>query len=186
MKEKLLDETDSRMQKSVESFEREMVHIRTGRATPNLLDSIKVEYYGNEVPLNQVASVSIPEPRTIIIQPWEKQIAGAIEKAILKSNLGITPNNDGSIIRLSIPALTEERRKDLVRMIKKTAEDFRISVRNIRRDANEQLKKAEKASEISEDESKRLMDKVQKLTDENIEKIDKILDKKEKEILQSN
>ena len=184
--EKLLTETQNRMVKSVENFEREMAHIRTGRATPNLLDGIKVEYYGNEVPLNQVASISIPEPRSIVIQPWEKGMAGKIEKAILKSDLGITPQNDGSFVRLNIPVLTEERRKDLVRLVKKMAEESRIAIRNIRRDANEQAKKAEKASEISEDESKRTQDKVQKLTDEHVTLIDNTLADKEKEILQTN
>ena len=186
MTDEMLKDSEQKMAKAVESFQRELRHIRTGRANPSLLDGIKVDYYGTEVPINQVASISIPEPRTIAIQPWEKGMAGKIEKAILKSDLGITPNNDGSFVRLNIPALTEERRKDLVRMVRKTAEDFRVSVRNIRRDANEQLRKAEKSSDISEDELKRAQSKVQDLTDKYVREIDNILQDKEKEIMEGN
>lgn len=184
MTDEILLDTEERMGKSVDSFERELVRIRTGRATPNLLDGIRVEYYGNEVPLNQVASISIPEPRSITIQPWEKGMAAKIEKAILKSDLGITPMNDGNFVRLNIPPLTEERRKDLVRMVKKMAEDSRVAIRNIRRDANDQLKKTEKASDISEDESKRAQNDVQELTDNYIKEIEKILNDKEAEIME--
>lgn len=184
MTDDILLDADERMDKSVEAFDRELVHIRTGRATPNLLDGIKVEYYGGEVPLNQVASISIPEPRSITIQPWEKGMAAKIEKAILKSELGITPMNDGSFIRLTIPQLTGERRRVLVKMVRKMAEDARIAIRNIRRDANEQLKKAEKSSDISEDESKRALNEVQKLTDKHIEDIEESLAAKEKEIME--
>lgn len=184
MTEEILFDTEDRMSKSVDSFERELVKIRTGRATTNLVDGIKVDYYGAETPLNQVASISIPDPRTIAIQPWEKGIIGAVEKAILKSDIGITPNNDGTFIRLNIPDLTGERRKDLVRMVKKITEDYRVAVRNVRRDANDQLKKAEKASEISEDDMKRSQTKVQDLTDEYIKQIDKMLQDKETEIME--
>ena len=186
MTDEVLKDSEQKMGKTVESFQMELIHIRTGRANPSLLDGIKVDYYDAEVPINQVASISIPEPRTIAIQPWEKGMAGKIEKAILKSDLGITPNNDGSFVRLNIPALTEERRKDLVRMVRKTAEDFRVSVRNIRRDANEQLRKAEKSSDISEDELKRAQSKVQDLTDKYVREIDNILQDKEKEIMEGN
>lgn len=184
MTEEILFDAEDRMSKSVDSFERELVKIRTGRATTNLVDSLKVEYYGSEVPLKQVASISIPDPRSIAIQPWEKGIIGNIEKAILKSDIGITPNNDGTFVRLNIPDLTEERRKDLVKMVKKVTEDYRVAIRNIRRDANDQLKKAEKASEISEDDMKRSQTKVQELTDEYIKQIDKILQDKETEIME--
>jgi len=184
MTEEILFDTEDRMSKSVDAFERELVKIRTGRATTNLVDGIKVDYYGAETPLNQVASISIPDQRTIAIQPWEKGIIGAVEKAILKSDIGITPNNDGTFIRLNIPDLTGERRKDLVRMVKKITEDYRVAVRNVRRDANDQLKKAEKASEISEDDMKRSQTKVQDLTDEYIKQIDKILQDKETEIME--
>ena len=184
MTDDILLDAEERMGKSVESFQKELVRIRTGRATPNLLDSIKVDYYGAETPLNQVASINIPEPRSIAIQPWDKGMLGAIEKAILKSDLGITPINDGIFVRLNIPALTEERRKDLVKTVKKITEEYRVAIRNIRRDANEQLKKAEKASEISEDQSKRALDGVQELTDNYIKDIDKIMAEKEIEIME--
>jgi ribosome recycling factor len=186
MTDDILLDAEERMTKSVEAFERELVHIRTGRASPSLLDSIKVDYYGSETPLNQVASISIPEPRSITIQPWEKKMLAPIEKAILKSDLGITPANDGNFIRLNIPPLTEERRRDLVKMVKKITEDSRVAIRNIRRDANEQLKKAEKASDISEDQNKRALVEVQKLTDNYIEQIDEIFQDKEKEIMEGN
>ena len=184
MTDDILLDAEERMGKSVESFQKELVRIRTGRATPNLLDSIKVDYYGAETPLNQVASINIPEPRSIAIQPWDKGMLGAIEKAILKSDLGITPINDGIFVRLNIPALTEERRKDLVKTVKKITEEYRVAIRNIRRDANEQLKKAEKASDISEDQSKRALDGVQELTDNYIKDIDKIMAEKEIEIME--
>jgi len=180
----LLLETEDRMGKSVEAFSRELIKIRTGRATPNLLDGIKVDYYGTETPINQVASISIPEPRLIAIQPWEKSMIAVIEKAILKSELGITPVTDGNFVRLNIPPLTEERRRDLVRMVKKVAEDYRVAIRNVRRDANDQLKKAEKSSDISEDESKRTQNDVQELTNTYIEKIEEFLADKEKEIME--
>jgi len=184
MYDEILFDAEDRMNKSVETFSKELVKIRTGRATPSLLDGIKVEYYGSETPLKQVASISIPDPRTIAIQPWEKGISGAIEKAILKSPLGITPNNDGHFVRLNIPELTEERRRDLVKMVRKMAEEHRVAIRNVRRDANEHLKKAEKSSDITEDELKKGQDEVQKLTDDYVNKIDKVLADKEAEILE--
>ncbi len=184
MTDDILLDAEERMSKSVDAFKRDLIHIRTGRATPGLLDGIKVEYYGSEVPLNQVASISIPDPRSITIQPWEKGLASKIEKAILKSELGITPVSDGNFVRLTIPQLTEERRRDLVRMIKKMSEEARVAIRNIRRDANEKLKKSEKSSDISEDESKRAQTEVQKLTDQYVENIDELLAGKENEIME--
>jgi ribosome recycling factor len=184
MYDEILFDAEERMSKSVEAFSKDLQKIRTGRATTSLVDGIKVEYYGSEVPLKQVASISIPDPRTIAIQPWEKGVAGAIEKAILKSALGITPNNDGHFVRLNIPELTEERRRDLVKMVKKMAEEHRVAVRNVRRDANEQLKKAEKGSDITEDELKKGQEEVQKFTDDYIAKIDKVLTDKENEIME--
>jgi ribosome recycling factor len=184
MSEQILSETEKKMKKSVEAFEKEMSRIRTGRASPALLESIRVEYYGSEVPLQQVASVSVPEPRSITIQPWEKSLVQNIEKAILKSDLGITPKIDGHFIRLNFPPLTEERRRDLVKMVKKIAEDARIAVRNVRRDANEHIKREEKASEISEDESKKQQHKIQEFTDKFIKEIDKVLAGKEAEIME--
>lgn len=180
----ILRDAETRMQKSVENFRHELVKIRTGKASTSLLDGIRVDYYGTTVPLNQVASLSTPEPRLIVIQPWEKNMIGVVEKEIQKSDLGLTPVSDGTFIRLSIPMLTEERRKELVKVVRKYAEDARIAVRNIRRDANDQLKRAEKESNLSEDESKKLQNQNQELTDQSIEQIDTILTKKEEEIME--
>lgn len=179
----LLDAEDA-MEKAVESTRRELAKIRTGKATTALLDGIKIEYYETMVAINQVASIGIPEPRLMVIQPWDKSILPTIEKAILKANIGLTPSNDGNVIRLPIPPLTEETRKDLVKHIKKLAEEGKISIRNSRRDANDKLKKAEKDGKISEDDSKSAQEEIQRLTDKYIEKIDEILDKKEKEIME--
>jgi ribosome recycling factor len=180
----ILEETEDRMKKSVAAFRRELATIRTGKATTTLLDGIKVECYGQTMPLNQVASISVPEPRMILVQPWDKTIISDVEKAIQKSNIGLVPNTDKNVIRLPIPPLTEERRVELVKVVKKHAEDSRVSVRNIRRDSNEQLKKAQKDGEISEDDSHKAVDKVQKLTDKYIEEIDNALGEKEKEIME--
>ncbi|TKJ39792.1 ribosome recycling factor [candidate division LCP-89 bacterium B3_LCP] len=180
----ILSDAQTRMEKSIENFRQEMVKIRTGKASTSLLDGIKVDYYGNPTPLNQVASLSTPEPRLIVIQPWDKGIIGAIEKEIQKSDLGLTPINDGTFIRLAIPMLTEERRMDLVKLVKKYAEDARIAVRNIRRDANDQLKKEEKSSDISEDELKKLQNNNQEITDKSVQQIDALLKKKEEEIME--
>lgn len=158
--------------------------VRTGRANPALLDRIMVSYYGTPTPLNQMASVSVPEPRMLVITPWDKSSIKDIEKAILTSDLGLVPNNDGSVIRLAIPPLTEERRKELVRLVRKDAEDHRVAVRNIRRDLNEAAKKLEKDGEISEDDLRRAQDDIQKLTDRFIEQIDELLKAKEKEIME--
>ncbi|MFQ5751197.1 MAG: ribosome recycling factor [bacterium] len=175
---------EERMQKAVENTRTELTKIRTGKASTALLDTIKVSYYGSMVPLKQVASISTPEPRLITIQPWEKNLIAEIEKAILKSDLGLNPVNDGTLIRLPIPQLTEERRKDLVRLCHKLVEEGRIAVRNVRRDANEQLRKIEKNHEISEDQYHTAIDENQKITDKYITQIDEILKKKETEIME--
>lgn len=180
----ILTEAKDKMEKSISSFSRELASIRAGRANASLLDRISVEYYGAPTPLNQMAGISVPEARLLVIQPYDKTVLGEIEKAILRSDLGITPTNDGSVIRIMIPALTEERRKDLVKLVGKEAENAKIAVRNVRRDANDDLKKAEKASEITEDELHGLTEDVQKLTDTYIAKIDEVAKNKEQEILE--
>ena len=174
---------EEKMTKSYDSMIRDFTSIRAGRANPHVLDKIKVDYYGAPTPLQQVGNVSIPEPRMLQIQPWEKSLLKGIEKAILASDLGITPTNDGSVIRLVFPELTEERRKELVKDIKKKGEAAKVAVRNIRRDANETFKKQNKANEISEDDQKDLETKVQKMTDKYIADIDKAVEEKSKEIL---
>ncbi len=174
---------DEKMQKSVETLKEEFTSIRAGRANPHILDKIKVEYYGQMTPLQQVANISAPEPRVIQIQPWESSLIKEIEKAIMVSDLGLNPNNDGKVIRLHFPELTEERRKDLVKDIKKKGENAKVAVRNVRRDGNDALKKQNKASEISEDDLKQLEDKMQKLTDKYVNEIDRAIDEKSKEIL---
>lgn len=172
-----------KMNKTIENLKEEFAAIRAGRANPRLLDKIKVDYYGQLSPLQTVANISVPEARIIQIQPWETRMLKEIEKAILASDLGITPNNDGKVIRLVFPELTEERRKELVKDVKKKAENARIAVRNIRRDANDAFKKMNKSNEISEDELKDLEEECQKLTDSFIEEIDKLVEAKSKEIL---
>lgn len=174
---------EDRMQKAVAALQKELVSLRAGRATPALLDRVQVEYYGAMTPLNQLANINVPDPRTLLIQPWEKSSLGAIEKAILKSELGLTPTSDGTMIRLTIPPLTEERRLELVKMTKKYGEDAKVAIRNIRRDSNESIKKMEK-TEISEDESRRHQDDIQKSTDKYIAEVDKVLAAKEKEIME--
>ncbi|MDT2276188.1 ribosome recycling factor [Paenibacillus larvae] len=169
--------------KSSSSSSKELVSLRAGRATPALLDRVQVEYYGAMTPLNQLANINVPDPRTLLIQPWDKSSLGAIEKAILKSELGLTPTSDGTMIRLTIPPLTEERRLELVKMTKKYGEDAKVAIRNIRRDSNESIKKMEK-TEISEDESRRHQDDIQKSTDKYIAEVDKVLAAKEKEIME--
>ena len=179
----MLQEFEGKMQKTIDSLENEFANIRAGRANPNILNKIKVEYYGVPTPLQQVGNVSVPEARTILITPWEASLLKEIEKAILCSDLGITPNNDGKSIILNFPEPTEERRKELVKDIKKKGENAKVAIRNVRRDANDYLKKQLKASEISEDEEKEKEDKVQKLTDKYVEKIDGVVESKSKEIL---
>lgn len=177
-------EMSEKMEKSVEAFKNELSKIRTGRASLTLLDDISVDAYGSNMPLNQVATLTIPESRMIAVQPWDVQMLGGIEKAILKSSIGLTPVNDGKVIRLSIPQLTEERRKELVKQVKKIAEEFRVAIRNSRRDAIDILKKQKKGKEISEDDLFRLQDEAQAETDSYIQKIDEITGSKEKEVLE--
>lgn len=175
---------EERMQKSIEALKREYGSLRAGRATPALLDKIMVDYYGTPTPVNQVAKVSVPEPRMITIQPWEKPMLHEIEKAIMKSDLGLSPNSDGNAIRLSIPQLTQERRTELVKTVNKKAEDAKVALRNIRRDANDAIKKLEKAKEITEDESKKAQDEMQKLIDKYVKMVDAAKAGKEKEIME--
>lgn len=172
------------MDKAIGSFSRQLASIRAGRANASLLDRISVLYYGAPTPLNQMAGISVPEARLMVIQPYDKTTLGDIEKAILKSDIGITPSNDGSVIRLAVPALTEERRKELVKEVKKEAEDSKVAIRNVRRDANEELKKLEKNGDITEDELRREGDEIQKLTDSFIVKIDELAKDKENEIME--
>lgn len=174
---------ESKMTKSLDNLKEEFSTIRAGRANPHLLDKLRVDYYGTPSPLQSVANISVPEARVIQIQPWESKIIKDIEKAILVSDLGLTPSNDGKVIRLVFPELTEERRKDLVKDVKKRSENAKVAVRNIRRDANDAIKKLNKNSEISEDEVKQLEEQVQKFTDKFITDIDKITEDKSKEIL---
>ncbi|MBN1696268.1 MAG: ribosome recycling factor [Spirochaetales bacterium] len=182
--EKVKHTAEDKMKKAVHALGEEFNNIRTGRASAALFEKIKVDYYEQKVPLNQVATISVPEARLVVIQPWDRSVLSEIEKAILKSELSVNPNNDGKVIRINIPPLTEERRKELVKLAKNIAEQSRVSIRNIRRDANEDLKKMQKSSEISEDSSKRGLDEIQKLTDKYIKDINDLLEKKEKEILE--
>jgi ribosome recycling factor len=184
MKELIFEELQEAMEKAISALEKSFSKVRTGRASLSLLEGIRVEYYGTPTPLNQVASLSIPESRLIVISPWDSSVLGAIEKAIQKSDLGLMPNNDGKLIRLSIPTLTEERRRELVKVVRKMAEECKVKQRNSRRDANEQLKALKKDNEISEDELYSFQEEVQKMTDRSIEKTDQILVAKEKEIME--
>ena len=184
MLDEIYQETSDNMGKSITSLENEFKRIRTGRASLSILDGIRVDYYGTLTPLNQMASLSVPESRLISIQPWDVSVIKEIEKAILKSDLGLTPSSDGKIIRIAIPPLTEERRKELVKVINKMSEEHKVAVRNLRRDANDMIKELKKEGEISEDEAFKAQDQVQKITDEHIKLIDEINNKKEKEILE--
>ena len=172
------------MEKTLESLRRELGRLRTGRANLAILDGVKVEYYGTPTPLNQVASLHVPDARLIVIKPWEKSIVPAIEKAIQAADLGLNPTTDGEVVRLPIPPLTEERRRDLVKMAKKTGEEYKVQIRKIRRDANEMLKQFQKDKDISEDDMHRGLDKVQKVTDEHVKKVDDVMAEKEKEIME--
>ncbi len=180
----LLAPEQTRMDKSIEALKHEFASIRTGRASVSLLDKVMVDYYGTPSPINQVANISVPEPRMILIAPWDKSMIGAIEKAILQSDLGLNPGNDGAQIRLVIPQLTEERRKEIVKVVHKKAEDAKVAIRNIRRDANDAIKKEEKAKTITEDDAKDGLDQIQKLTDAKIKQIDQLKDVKEKDVLE--
>ncbi|OPX86211.1 MAG: Ribosome-recycling factor [Pelotomaculum sp. PtaB.Bin104] len=184
MSKEILEDAESNMKKTVEVVKKEFASMRAGRATPALLDKISVNYYGQPTPVNQLANITVPEARLLVIQPWDKNALREIEKAIMKSDLGITPTSDGTVIRLAIPQLTQERRADLVKVIKKKAEEGKVAVRNLRRDTNDHLKAQQKKGTISEDELKRNQDEVQKLTDRYIKEIDGILAAKEQEIMQ--
>ncbi|WP_394174990.1 ribosome recycling factor [Guptibacillus hwajinpoensis] len=183
MPKEILKNAEERMQNGITSFKKELATLRAGRANASLLDKIQVDYYGAPTPVNQLAGITVPEARMLLIQPYDKSSVGDIEKAILKSDLGLTPSNDGNVIRLTIPALTEERRKDLVKLVKKYAEESKVVIRNIRRDANDDLKKKEKDGDITEDELRRGNDDVQKLTDKYVAEADAIAADKEKEIM---
>lgn len=184
MVDEIFEDLKERMGKSIESLKREYSRLRTGRASVSLLDGIRVSYYDTLTPLNQMASLAIPEPRLIVIQPWDKTAIGDIEKAILKSELGLTPMNDGKVIRIAIPPLTEERRKELVKVARKMSEDNKVAIRNIRRDANDMLKDLKTEKEITEDDLYRSQDEVQKITDDFISQVDELCTAKEKEILE--
>ena len=184
MIEEILQEVQGGMKSSIESLIKEYAGVRTGRATTALLDGILVDYFGAQTQLKQLATLSVPESRLIVIQPWDKSVAPEVEKAIQRSNLGLNPVSDGKVIRIPVPPLTEERRRDLVKIVKKSAEDRRVSVRNVRRDGNDLLKQMEKDKDISEDETRRAQERIQKLTDEFIRKVDEIAAQKEKEVME--
>lgn len=183
MADERIEKYESKMTKTLESLEKELSTVRAGRANPHILDKITVDYYGAPTPLQQVANVTVPEARMIQIQPWEASLIKEIQKAILSSDLGLNPNTDGKIIRLVLPELTEERRKELVKDVKKKGENAKVAVRNVRRDANDTIKKENKANEISEDEQKQLEDKIQKLTDKFVAKIDDAVEAKSAEVM---
>ena len=184
MSKSVISDMSLHMDKTIESLRKEYQKIRTGRASTGLLDDIKVDYYGTPSPLSQVATLAVPEPRTITLQPWEAKLIPLIEKAIMNSGLGITPANDGKTIRLNLPPLTEERRKDIVKQLKKMAEEGKVAIRNIRRDAIDALKKMEKDKKISEDDLKRAEKEVQDVTNAHVTKVDEVLAHKEKEVME--
>jgi ribosome recycling factor len=179
----VIKDVEARMQGALDALSREFAGVRTGRATTGLLEGIKVDYYGTPTPVPQVASLSVPDPKTLLIQPWDQSQLPAIEKAIMKSDLGLTPANDGKVIRLTMPPLTEERRKQLAKAVGKLAEDARVAIRNIRHEANKKLKTMEKEKKISEDDGRRGQEQIQKITDKFIQRVDELLKKKEQEIL---
>jgi ribosome recycling factor len=184
MLEEVSQKAKDHMHKTLESLHRDLAGIRTGKANPALLDAIKVDYFGQQVPLKQVASIAVPDPRLITLQPWDKNVVSEIEKAIMNSELGLNPQSDGTLIRLPIPPLTEERRRDLVKVVKRMGEEAKIAVRNIRRDANDQIKKLEKAHDIGEDLMHTKQEDIQKLTDDFIKKVDESVETKEQEIME--
>jgi len=179
----MFTDIEKRMEKTISALKSELATIRTGRANAALLDHVRISYYGSDVPVSQVGNISVPEPRMLLIAPWEKSMLSAIEKAIQVSDLGLNPSNDGEVIRLILPELNEERRKEFVKQVKQVGEKARVSVRNIRRDANDDVKKSEKADSLSEDEVKRMQDQVQKITDRFIAEVDLVIEHKEKDIL---
>jgi len=184
MTDTIFKEMKDKMDKAIDVFHRELAKLRTGRASLSILDGVRVDYYGTPTPINQLATMSVPESRLITIQPWDASVLADIEKAIMNSDLGLTPTNDGKLIRISIPQLTEERRKDIVKVAKKVAEECKIAIRNNRRDANESIKKVEKDKAISQDDLKKAQTQIQEITDKYIAKIDDILKHKEKEIME--
>lgn len=184
MVDDILGDADRRMQKAIEVLKQDLAAVRTGRASAALLDRITIDYYGTPTPINQVATISVPEARLLVIQPWERKMLVDIEKAIQKSDLGINPNNDGQVIRLAIPPLSEERRRDMVRTVHKKLDEHKVAIRNIRRDAHDKLRDREKKKEISEDELKRSADRLQKLTDRCIEEMDRVGKTREQEIME--
>ena len=184
MHEEIKNRLKKRMEKSIESLQEEFKKVRSGRANAALVEDLIVEYYGNRLPLKQLASISVPEPRLIVVQPWDKGSLSDIEKAFHKSDLMLNPNNDGKVVRIAIPPLTEERRKELVKVAKGKSEDARVAIRNIRRDGNDEVKQAEKDGHVSEDDSKRALEDIQKITDGYIEKVGELLEGKEAEIME--
>jgi ribosome recycling factor len=184
MTNEILTAADAKMARAVEVMERDLQSIRTGRASTGLVERIHIDYYGTQTPLNQLAGISVPEPHQIVIQPWDRSALGAIEKAIIRSDIGLTPNVDGTVVRLNIPPLTEERRHDLVRVVHKRMEEARVEIRNLRRDAADQLKKLERDGEVGADEAHRLLDTLQKTTDRHIDEVDRVGAAKEQEVLE--
>jgi ribosome recycling factor len=183
MSKQIVDSMGQNMDKSIQSLKGDLAKVRTGRASTALVEPVHVDYYGSSVPLNQVANVTTPDARTIQISPWEGGMIGAIEKAILAANIGLTPQNDGKVVRIPLPAMTEERRKEMVKLVKKMGEDTKVAIRNHRREANDEVKKQEKAKTLSEDDAKKALELVQKKTDEKIVEVDKVVAGKEKEIM---
>jgi ribosome recycling factor len=179
-----INEAKSQMEAAVEAMRREFATVRSGKATPALLDTVRVDAYGSKMPLNQVATVSSPEPRMLIVQPWDKSLATAVEKAIRSAEMGLNPANDGSVIRVPIPPLNEERRREMVRLLHKMAEESRVAVRHARQEANKTIKQSQQEAGVSEDDARRQMDEVQKLTDEYIGKVDQLLKSKEEEVME--
>ncbi len=184
MKQDVLQRAEDRMRRAVESARRELARIRTGKAALSLLEAIKVECYGTSLPISQVATIAIPEPRLMVIQPWDRSVLPDVEKALLRSELGITPSSDGTVIRLAVPPLTEERRGELQKLVRKLAEDARVQIRMVRREANDELRRLEKDGELPSDEAKKSQSEAQKLTDSHVEEVDTLLKNKEKEILE--
>ncbi len=184
MIEDVINDARGHMQKTLEATRRELASLRTGRASPALLDHIRVDYYQTPTPINQLATITVPEPRLLVVQPWDKSVTREIERALLKSDLGLVPNSDGVVIRLPIPSLTEERRRELVKVSRKHGEEGRVAIRNIRREAKEMLEELEEEGEISEDDSRRAQERLQHLTDEMIANLDRLLATKEKEIME--
>ncbi|HVB11063.1 MAG TPA: ribosome recycling factor, partial [Bacillota bacterium] len=180
----LIADAEERMTKSVGSLRHNLQGLRAGRANPGLLEKVRVDYYGTPTPVNQVATISVPEPRLLVIQPWDKTVLGALEKAILKSDIGLTPSSDGTVIRLAIPQLTEQRRQELVKTARRLGEEERVAIRNIRREIREMMEEAAKEGEVSEDEARRGQEELQKLTDRMVEQVGQILEAKEKEIME--